>query len=125
MSTLATLLETLKSFESAPVCDAPKDPRLRQRNICPNCGACPQDLIDANQREVKQKNINNGLQRLLDLERIDHDKLKREHQDLQNRLERRDAEIVAMRKRVQTIISEVAQAHADFDMEPPSKKTKR
>lgn len=126
------LLETLKSFDATPTNEAPKDPRLvRQRNMCPNCGACAQDLIDANQREIKLNNMNTNLKTLLDKEMIDHDKLKIVYQNLQERLnetkealERRDAEFVAMRKRVQTIIDEVAKAHAEFD-EPSRKKTKR
>jgi hypothetical protein len=121
------------AHSTTPANDVPKDPRLaRQRTLCPNCGACAQDLFDAKQREIKQKNINNGLQRLLDMEIIDHDKLKNVRHNLQKQLddtkdalERRDSELVAMRNRVQTIINEVSKAHAEFDVEPPRKKTKR
>jgi len=140
MSTLASLLETLRSFEQA---SAPsdvhdgrgdvRDPRLvRQRNMCQTCGACPQDLIDASQRAIKQKNINGGLQRLLDMERGDHDKLKREHEDVKKQLEvtkdalaKRTLEFSLMHKRVQTIINDAAKSCAEIDLEPPRKKTKR
>jgi hypothetical protein len=136
MSTLASLLETLRSFDQgfdqAPA-DVRADPRLvRQRNMCQSCGACAQDLIDANQRELKQKNINNGLQRLLDMERIDHDKLKREHQNAQKQLEeakdalaKRSLEFVLMQKRVLAIINDAAKSCGDSDLEPPRKKNKR
>jgi len=134
MATLAMLLETLKSFDStADNATRPVDPRLvRQRNLCPSCGACAQDLFDANQSVLKQKNINNGLQRLLDMERSDHDKLKQEYRDLckhlddtKRALDQRDAEFANLRTRIQTVINEAAKVHAEFDLEPPCKRTKR
>lgn len=138
MSTLASLLETLRGFEQVPAAadfqaDNVRDPRLiRQRTMCQSCGACAQDRIDANQREQKQKNINNGLQRLLDMERGDHDKLKQKHQDTQKQLDeakdvlaKRSLEFALMHKRVQTIINDAAKSYAECDLEPPRKKTKR
>jgi hypothetical protein len=159
MSTLANLIQTLQEFDSVQAASAEPsqrhDPRLvRQRNTCKSCGACASDLYDANQRELKQKNINRGLQRLLDMERADHDKLKakynanaeaqptvqdlaeqltqrnRELEEIKVALTQRELEYQALRQHMQEIAAYAAKARAELDRpnesdERPRKKAKR
>lgn len=136
MSTLATLIQTFQGFDSVRPTAEPSqrdDPRLlRQRNTCKSCGACALDLYDANQREQKQKNLNTGLQRLLDMERADHDKLKAKHiametkiqdreradrelEEIKAALAQRELEYQALRQHMQEIAAHAAKARSELD----------
>lgn len=151
MSTLAALIQTFQDYDAATQASSGpsepselaelaqrRDPRLRKRQTCATCGACASDLYDAFQQVQKQKNLTVGLQRLLDMERADHDKLKlkekaaadtvanleRESQDLKAELAQRELEYQALRQHMQEIAAEATKARAEMDR-PESQPRKR